>query len=71
MDHGDSAISESEVARRADVSIAALRKWRREGKGPRFLKLGKLVRYMVGNVDAWLNSQVFDGGRQREGKNGD
>jgi predicted DNA-binding transcriptional regulator AlpA len=56
------AITESELARRASVSIAVLRKWRREGRGPRFLKLGRLVRYLVGDVDAWLHSNSFDCG---------
>jgi len=58
------AVSESELARRADVSIAVLRKWRREGRGPRFLKLGRLIRYLVRDVDAWLEAHAVDGGRK-------
>ena len=52
------AITETELARRTDVSTAVLRKWRREGKGPRFLKLGRLIRYLVQDVDAWLQAQA-------------
>jgi len=68
MGHGTSsmAMNESEVAQLASVSIALLRKWRRQGTGPRFLKLGRLVRYLVKDVDAWLNSQVFEGGQHQE-----
>jgi len=62
------AISESELARRANVSIAVLRKWRRETLGPRYLKLGRLVRYLVRDVDAWLEAHAVDGGRQRGGQ---
>ena len=51
-------ITETELARRTEVSTAVLRKWRREGKGPRFLKLGRLIRYFVQNVDAWLQAQA-------------
>lgn len=58
------AVSETELARRVSVSTAVLRKWRREGKGPRFLKLGRLVRYLVSDVDAWLEARSFDGGAQ-------
>jgi predicted DNA-binding transcriptional regulator AlpA len=58
------AISESELARRANVSIAVLRKWRRESKGPRHLKLGRLVRYLARDVDAWLEEHAVDAGRQ-------
>jgi hypothetical protein len=54
------AMTESELARRASVSVAALRKWRREGRGPRFLRLGRLIRYLVEDVDAWLHSNSFD-----------
>lgn len=57
-------MSETELARRADVSTAALRKWRREGKGPRFLKIGRLIRYLVRDVDAWLEAHAVDGRRK-------
>jgi hypothetical protein len=56
------AICETELARRANVSTAVLRKWRREGKGPRFLKLGRLIRYLVRDVDAWLEAHAVDVG---------
>jgi len=55
------AISETELARRADVSVAALRKWRRLGIGPRFLRLGRLVRYLDSDIRQWLESNAVDG----------
>lgn len=54
------AICESELARRANVSIAVIRKWRREKSGPRFLKLGRLVRYRVRDVEAWLELHTVE-----------
>lgn len=71
MGHNDdraNALSESELARRANVSIAALRKWRREGTGPRFLKLGRLVRYLAQDVDRWLEAHAVVSGRQPGGQ---
>jgi predicted DNA-binding transcriptional regulator AlpA len=56
----NTAISESELARRTAVSTAVLRKWRREGTGPRFLRLGRCVRYLISDVDTWLHSHAFD-----------
>jgi predicted DNA-binding transcriptional regulator AlpA len=60
--HGDMegarAINESELARQANISTAVLRKWRREGRGPRFVKLGRLVRYLVRDVEVWLDDQA-------------
>jgi predicted DNA-binding transcriptional regulator AlpA len=55
---GARAINESELARLANISTAVLRKWRREGKGPRFVKLGRLVRYLVRDVNTWLDDQA-------------
>jgi predicted DNA-binding transcriptional regulator AlpA len=50
------AISESALATQLDISQAALRKWRSQGKGPRFVRLGRCVRYLVADVEAWLNA---------------
>lgn len=38
-------MNEKQAARMLGVSIAALRRWRREGRGPRFARLEKCVRY--------------------------
>ena len=38
-------LTESEVAGRLRVSLACLRRWRLERRGPRFLKVGSFVRY--------------------------
>jgi predicted DNA-binding transcriptional regulator AlpA len=46
--------SESETARRLDVSVSGLRKWRREGTGPQFIRIGRLIRYSIEDIQAWL-----------------
>jgi len=71
VDETADAMTESELARRASVSVAALRKWRRDGTGPRFLRLGRLIRYLVGDVDIWLHSHAFGGNQQRGAKDGE
>jgi len=38
-------VPEGETARLLSVSRALLRKWRRTGDGPRWLKIGRCVRY--------------------------
>jgi predicted DNA-binding transcriptional regulator AlpA len=62
------AISESELARQANISTAVLRMWRRQGKGPRYVKLGRLVRYLNRDVDVWLNQHAVDEGCRRGGQ---
>jgi hypothetical protein len=71
VDESADAMTETEVARKASVSIGALRKWRREGRGPRFLKLGRLIRYLVGDVDIWLRSRAFGGSQHGGAKDGE
>src|SRR5690349_4652969 len=38
-------LTENDVSKRLNVSVASLRRWRLEGRGPAFLKVGCLVRY--------------------------
>ena len=39
------------------VARQTLARWRVEGGGPVFLKLGALVRYDVDDLDGWLDAQ--------------
>ena len=49
-------LNETEVAKKLRVSLACLRRWRLEKRGPMFLKIGPLVRYQQEDLDAWLQS---------------
>ena len=42
------------------VSSAALRSWKREGKGPSFFRAGKLLKYRKCDVDAWIEAQLVE-----------
>jgi len=50
-------LTERELAQRLKVSLSLVRKWRRESKGPRFVRLSKCVRYVVEDVQRWLAEQ--------------
>ena len=39
------------------IGTKALEKWRLQGKGPRFIRCGKLVRYDEADVLAWIEQQ--------------
>lgn len=54
-------LDEKGLARELQVSLAALRRWRIEDRGPKFLKLGPLVRYRPQDVEAWLASRPCGG----------
>lgn len=46
--------TEKEVAKELQVSLASLRRWRIENRGPRFIKVGSLVRYPQRDLEEWL-----------------
>ena len=54
------ALTESEVAERLGLSVATLRAWRHRGKGPRFLRLGRSVRYLPSDVDDFVRASAVD-----------
>ncbi len=51
-------LTETEVAEMLRCTKAALRKWRREGRGPRFIRVGRLVRYRLADVEEFLESNA-------------
>ena len=51
-------LNEHEVATTCGISVLTLRKWRSLRRGPRFLKIGTLVRYRPQDVAAWIDSQT-------------
>jgi excisionase family DNA binding protein len=47
-------LTEEDVATQLHVSVASIRRWRLERRGPRFMKVGSLVRYKLEDLEAWL-----------------
>ena len=50
----NSFLNEQEVSKRLNVSVATLRRWRLEKRGPMFVKVGSLVRYRPEDFDSWV-----------------
>lgn len=40
------------------LTVATLRKWRWLRSGPKFVKVGRLIRYRKTDIDAWLDQQT-------------
>lgn len=51
-----------EVAGDARVSVHTLAVWRTKNEGPRYVKVGRFVRYRPEDVEAWLESRTRGGG---------
>jgi predicted site-specific integrase-resolvase len=47
-------LGEKQAARMLAVSVAALRRWRREGRGPRFTRLERCIRYDIRAIERFL-----------------
>ncbi len=54
------ALTEREVAALLGLSVATLRAWRHRGKGPRFLRLGRSVRYLPADVADFVRASAVD-----------
>lgn len=40
------------------ISAVTATKWRAKAKGPPFIKVGRLVRYRRGDLEAWLRANT-------------
>lgn len=53
-------LTDIEVAARLGVSRFTVRSWRLKGIGPRFLKLGRAVRYRPEDVDEYVRQALIE-----------
>jgi predicted DNA-binding transcriptional regulator AlpA len=65
----ETLLDEKELSRWLRVSVGTLRFWRVVDRGPRYRKVGQLVRYSRPDVQAWLDSRPVGGEEIGEGGN--
>ena len=53
----DDLVPPPEVAQHLGIPLRTLGQWRYLGTGPKFLKVGRHVRYSWSDVQAWLAAQ--------------
>ena len=51
-------LREVEVAKRLNVSISSLRRWRYEKIGPKFIRIGGILRYRLTDVDDFIQRHI-------------
>jgi hypothetical protein len=56
------------VASFCEVSLSTVRRWRYENRGPRYRKVGALVRYSLDDLIAWLDLQPAGGSAMGAGQ---
>jgi excisionase family DNA binding protein len=57
---GNCPLKDVEVAERLGVSRFTVRSWRLKGVGPRFLKMGRAVRYRSQDVDEYERQALVE-----------
>jgi len=57
---GNRPLTDVEVAERLGVSRFTVRSWRLKGVGPRFLKMGRAVRYRSQDVDEYERQALVE-----------
>jgi len=58
MPQATELLTPQELADRFKVPLATVYRWNYLGTGPRFHKLGRHVRYSVGDVERWFTEQA-------------
>ena len=58
--------TERQAALFLNVSVAALRRWRRLGMGPTFARFGRLVRYRQSAVEAFAEANSSSPGSDEQ-----
>ncbi|MEV6820185.1 helix-turn-helix domain-containing protein [Nocardiopsis dassonvillei] len=53
-------LSPEELAERESVPLQTVYQWNHRGDGPRFMKIGRHVRYRLADVLAWEESRYVD-----------
>jgi predicted DNA-binding transcriptional regulator AlpA len=60
----ENLLTERDVARITNMSLASVRRWRLLRQGPKYLKINSAVRYKSEDVGAWLETRPSGGGHQ-------
>ena len=58
--NGPEILNERQVAETFGFTVPYLRRARREKRGPRFLKVGKLVRYRRADIESFLTAHAVE-----------
>lgn len=52
----DQLLTERDAAKILHVSVQLLRKWRAMGTGPKYVRLGRCIRYALSDIESYISS---------------
>jgi excisionase family DNA binding protein len=53
-------LTTEELAERLGVSVTTVRDWRRDGRGPAYIRVGSVIRYRETDIDKWERAKLVD-----------
>jgi len=53
-------VDERKLAKKMDLALQTLRNWRFLGKGPKYFKFGRAVRYGINDIQDYINKHKID-----------
>lgn len=59
-------LKEGEVAQVLQCTQSALRRWRREGRGPDFVRVGRLIRYSRSALEDFIEENSVGKAKKKE-----
>lgn len=69
MGTDDFMIDQKAMSKVLGISTKTAETWRVRGFGPRFIKVGSLVRYRKSDIHEWVNSRAVKSTSQRPARN--
>jgi excisionase family DNA binding protein len=64
----DELLTQQQLAEELKVSLRTLERWRQQGTGPAYIRVGRFPRYQRSDVNTWLDQQRRTGGTQGAGR---
>ncbi len=55
----DSLLTEAQASHLLNLSVRTLQAWRGQGRGPRFVRAGRAVRYRSTDLVSWIKEQTI------------
>ncbi len=56
-------LSERKLAAHCCANVKTLQRWRAEGRGPRFMKIGRTVTYLPKDIEHFETYSLYESGR--------
>ena len=60
MPADETIVTSKAVAAHLQVGVQTLAKWRSEGRGPRYLRMGRAIRYRMSDIDEFIKNNVTE-----------